>query len=208
MNRPLVSFARSSAEDVPFRWYHVRDTFAAADAAALRRTFPGDGFRKVTRTGTDKSYTMHHRSLHPGAEDDGSVSELAEPWRRFVDEVTGAAYREAVAELTGLPLATAPVEVNVWRYGSSCWLDPHIDKPEKLVTHVLYFNESWPTGRGGDLLLLGSSSGDDVVRRIAPLANTGVLLVRGESSWHAVERIREGAVGPERLSAQVIFHRD
>ncbi|MEW9518214.1 2OG-Fe(II) oxygenase [Streptomyces tubercidicus] len=207
MSAPLVSFDRTTAEDAPFRWYHVHDTFAPAEARALRDTFPRDGLRMVTRTGTDKSYAMYHRRLHPVDDGEAGAAGLAGPWRRLVAEVTGPAYRAAVAGLTGLPVGDAPVEVNVWRYGGSCWLDPHVDKPEKLVTHVLYFNEAWPTGRGGDLLLLGSSSGDDVVRRVAPVANTGVLLVRGEESWHAVERVREEAGGPERLSAQVVFRR-
>ncbi|MFI5520054.1 2OG-Fe(II) oxygenase [Streptomyces platensis] len=206
MSTPLVSFDRTTAEDDPFRWYHVRDTFTPGDAKALCETFPRDGFRMVTRTGRDKSYTMYHRQLHPVEGGEAGAAGLAEIWRRLVAEVTGPAYRAAVAELTGLPVGDAPVEVNVWRYGASCWLDPHVDKPEKLVTHVLYFNEAWPQGHGGDLLLLGSPSGDDVVRRVAPLANTGVLLARGENSWHAVERVRDGAGGLERLSAQVVFH--
>ncbi|MEU8786253.1 2OG-Fe(II) oxygenase [Streptomyces sp. NPDC048637] len=207
MSTPLVSFDRTTAEDAPFRWYHVQDMFAPADAKALRETFPRDGFRMVTRTGLDKSYAMYHRQLHPVEDGEAGVAGLAGPWRRLVSEVTGPAYRAAVAELTGLPVGDAPVEVNAWRYAASCWLDPHVDKPEKLVTHVLYFNEAWPAGRGGDLLLLASSSGDDVARRVPPHANTGVLLVRGEDSWHAVERVRDRAGGLERLSAQVVFHR-
>ncbi|MEU6298715.1 2OG-Fe(II) oxygenase [Streptomyces erythrochromogenes] len=208
MNTPLVSLGRTTTEDAPFRWHHVLDTFAPADLDALRATFPQDGFQMVTRTNRDKSYAMYHRPLHPLGDTQPDATELAAPWRRFVEEVTGPAYRAAVAGLTGLPVQDAPVEVNVWRYGANCWLDPHVDKPEKLVTHVLYFNRAWPTGRGGDLLLLGSSAGDDVVRRVAPAANTGVLLVRGDDSWHAVERVSGGEGGPERLSAQVVFHRE
>jgi len=206
MNTPLVSFDHTTTEDEPFRWHHVLDTFLPADAATLRETFPRDGFRMVTRTGLDKSYAMHHRLLHPLDGDDDTLP-LPEPWRRFVAGVTSPAYRAAVAELTGLPLETATVEVNLWRYGHSCWLDPHVDKPEKLVTHVLYFNESWPADRGGELLLLGSPSVDDVVRRVVPAVNTGVLLLRGDDSWHAVERVRDGEAGLERLSAQVVFNR-
>ncbi|SDF99426.1 2OG-Fe(II) oxygenase superfamily protein [Sinosporangium album] len=202
----LISFDHTTVEDAPFRWHHVLDTFRPADAAELRGTFPRDGFRMVSRTGVDKSYAMYYRRLHPmdGGEAPPEPA-LPDPWRHFVAEVTGPAYRAAVAALTGLPIETASIEVNLWRYGASCWLDPHVDKPEKIVTHVLYFNESWPTGRGGDLLLLGSSSEGDVVRRVAPAANSGVLLVRGDRSWHAVERVRDGEA-LERLSAQVVFH--
>ncbi|QXJ25706.1 2OG-Fe(II) oxygenase [Actinomadura graeca] len=207
MSTPMVSLEHITHEDTPFRWYHARNTFGQADLDALLKTFPHDGLRMVTRSGLDKSYAMYHRQLHPLDGTGESAAELAEPWRRFVTEVTGPAYRAAVARLTGLPIDDGPVEVNVWRYGRSCWLAPHVDKPEKLVTHILYFNEAWPSEQGGDLLLLGSSSEADVVRRIPPVANTGVLLPRGEDSWHAVERVHDAATGLERLSAQVIFQR-
>jgi SM-20-related protein len=204
VSRPPVSFADTSAEHDPFPWFHVRETFTAERAAQLRASFPQDGFEMVARDGQDKSYAMYHRLLHPDG--DGGTSGLEPVWKEFVEYVTGPEYRAEVARLTGLELGSASVEVNVWRYAHNCWLAPHVDKPAKLVTHVLYFNDDWPQDRGGDLLLLGSAGQDDVRRRVAPVANSGVLLVRGDRSWHAVERVQPGPAPVERLSAQVVFH--
>ncbi|MFM9449319.1 2OG-Fe(II) oxygenase [Streptomyces acidiscabies] len=197
-----VLLAGARSETVPFPYHHLPETFPAEAAARLRETFPKDGFTKVTGHDPDKTYTMWTRPLHPEP-----AGELPQPWQGFVREVTGARYRAGLAALTGMPVESCPVEVNLWRYPPDCWLDPHVDKPGKLVTHVFYFNEPWSESWGGNLLLLGSRDVHDVVRRVAPLHNSSVVLVRGETSWHAVENARPQNPGAVRLSAQVIFHR-
>ena len=203
MTTPLVSLSDVSVETTPFTWYHVRRAFPPGVAGELDATFPTGGFTRVCRTEGDKSYTMWYRRLHPDAPSDG---ECPPAWDRFVEYVTGEAYRAELSRLTGLSLRDAPVEVNLWRYHSDCWLDPHVDKPDKLVTHILYFNAHWPADAGGNLVLLESRSPDTAVRRVAPLLDTGIVLVRSDDSWHAVERVRESGRDLERRSAQVIFH--
>ncbi|GGM48723.1 hypothetical protein GCM10012275_19590 [Longimycelium tulufanense] len=203
MTAGFVSLANAKPESVPFPWYDVPDPFPSAVATQLRDVFPRDGFARVSRSAPDKSYDMWVRTLHPEA--DGTASDIPGLWRDFVDYVVGDQYRDALSALTGFPLRSAPVEVNLWRYGAGCWLDPHVDKPEKLVTHIIYFNEDWLPEDGGHLVLLGSADASDVVRRVTPACNTGVILPRAGNSWHAVERA-EGA--RERLSAQVIFYHD
>ncbi|MFE7277014.1 2OG-Fe(II) oxygenase [Streptomyces sp. NPDC057623] len=200
-----VLLGLAQAEHTPFPYHHLPETFPEDTAARLRATFPDTGFTKVSGHDPDKTYTMWTRPLHPAPEAPGE--ELPAPWRAFVREVTGPGYRAGLAALTGLPVESCPVEVNLWRYPPDCWLDPHVDKPGKLVTHVFYFNEPWPETWGGNLLLLGSQDPRDVVRRIPPLHNSSVVLVRGDSSWHAVESALPGNPGAVRLSAQVIFHR-
>lgn len=204
----MLSLTGAVSYDAPFRWHHTPGVFPAGTLAELQRSFPEDGFADTSSTRRDKSYTMRVRRLHPAVA--GERDRTPPPWQRFTEYVTGAAYRRDLAALTGVPLERARVEVNLWRYGRGCWLDPHVDKPEKLVTHVLYLTPHWPAGQGGDLLLLGSPSEDDVVHRVPPLGGSGVVLVRSERSWHAVARVR-GDAGPgdghgDRLSAQVVFH--
>ncbi|MFJ9623203.1 2OG-Fe(II) oxygenase [Streptomyces sp. NPDC101181] len=205
MTDHLVLLDRAQAEYAPFPYHHLPETFSEADAERLRETFPVSSFTKVSGDDPDKTYAMWTRRLHPAP--DVPDDELAAPWRAFVREVTGPDYRAGLAALTGLPLESCPVEVNLWRYPPDCWLDPHVDKPGKIVTHVFYFNDPWPETWGGNLLLLGSQAPQDVARRITPLHNASVVLVRGETSWHAVESALPGNPGAVRLSAQVIFHR-
>ncbi|MFJ9378731.1 2OG-Fe(II) oxygenase family protein [Streptomyces sp. NPDC101455] len=200
-----VLLARARAEQDPFPHHHLSETFTSHHAERLRETFPTTGFRRVIGHDPDKTYTMWTRPLHPAP--DRPADQLPAPWGTFVREVTGPVYRREMAGVTGLDLDACRIEVNLWRYPPDCWLDPHVDKETKLVTQVFYFNEPWPVVWGGNLLLLGSQDPDDVVRRIPPLHNSSVVLVRGEGSWHAVESALPENPGAMRLSAQVIFHR-
>jgi hypothetical protein len=206
MTDDLIQLARARAEDDPFGYHHIHETFSPEDAARLRETFPQRGFTKVSSDDPRKTYTMWVRRLRP-VPDEPQDDDLPAPWRTFLTEVTGPSYRRRLSQLTGLDLEPCRVEVNLWKYPSDCWLDPHVDKEEKLVTHVLYFNEPWPVEWGGNLLILGSDSVDDVARRIPPLHNSSVLLVRRDNSWHAVESGGPRNPGAVRLSAQVIFNR-
>lgn len=202
MTTDLVRFTSATRREDPFRWYHVTETLSPEWAELLLKTFPEDGFTRVGRSGGEKSYTMRVRKLHPGP-----AGDLPGPWEEFLAHVVGSAYRENVRRLTGIALEGLRIEVNLWRYDQDSWLDPHVDKENKVVTQVFYFNRDWPADGGGDLLLLGSSSVDDVRERVAPELGASVVLVRGENSWHAVAKGgRPG--GGERLSAQVVFHRD
>lgn len=205
MTDDLVLLDRARPGHVPFDYYHLSETFSPEYGSSLREAFPATGFTKVSSGDPRKTYSMWVRQLHPAPPE--PQDDLPAPWRAFLAEVTGPSYRRRLAELTGLPLDSCQVEVNLWKYPPDCWLDPHVDKENKLVTHVLYFNEPWPVTWGGNLLILGSDATDDVVRRVPPLHNTSVLLVRGENSWHAVESAGPENPGAVRLSAQVIFSR-
>ena len=70
--------------------------------------------------------------------------ELDPIWRALADDLAGDAYRAALARLTGVDLAPLDLEANVFSYPTGGFQDPHPDLPEKVVTHVIWFNE-----RGG-----------------------------------------------------------
>lgn len=198
-------------ETNPFLWFDIPTTFATATATQLAATFPADGFTRVSRTDAAKSYSMSVRTLHQERDDgevkiDPNIAALPPPWRAFLNQVSGMDYRHTIGRITGLDLAGARVEVNLWRYDRTSSLAPHVDKASKLVTHVMYLNPGWPTDGSGDLLLLGSAAAQDVVRRVPPRLGRSVLLVRSARSWHAVARAGH-SVRADRCSAQVIFHR-
>lgn len=189
--------------NLPFTWYEIRRALDSAAASELFSTFPTDGFQQVGRSDAEKSYEMWVRKLHP---DDGVGVPLSRSWASFVTAVTAPRVRADLTKLTGLNVA-GRAEVNLWRYSGGSWLSPHVDKPEKLLTIVIYLNPDWPEGAGGNLLILNSSSMDDISTRVRPELNTGVILIPTEDSWHAVEPVTNGTVR-ERASVQVIFYRE
>jgi hypothetical protein len=67
---------------------------------------------------------------------------LSDAWRALAADLLSPEYRAAMTALTGRDLTQAPMEVNVFHYGPGGSLSAHLDLPEKLVTHVMYFNRA------------------------------------------------------------------
>ena len=80
-----------------------------------------------------------------------------------------------------------------------------VDLAEKLVTHVLYFNEAWNPDDGGCLEVLNSSNPSDVAATILPVVGNSALVVRSDQSWHSVWRVTKSC-RTSRRSINVIFH--
>ena len=98
------------------------------------------------------------------------------------------------------------MEANVFHYGPGGSQGPHPDLSEKLVTRVLYFNESWNREDGGRLRILRSSDPADVAAEIPPIAGYSSVIVRSDNSWHAVSRVANGSLCSRR-AVTVTFYR-
>ncbi len=204
LNLPRI--AQQAMDTTPFRWAFIDRLFSDDDAAALAATFPHDQFRTVKGYDGEKGYEYVARSLvHMGADEPSHVEGLSPAWRALADDLLSAEYRSALSQLTGRNLASAPMEVNVVHYGPGAWMGPHLDLKEKVVTHVLYFNEAWDPELGGCLNILKSSDPGDVHATIPPVVGNSVLLVRSNHSWHSVSRVA-AQCQTSRRSINVIFH--
>ena len=163
----MIDFDRIGAAHLhtdPFRWTEVGDLFAPADAAALARTYPHDRFKVLKGDDGEKSYEYWARSLIGMSSDRAAFeSGLSDAWRALAGDLLSSEYRTAMTRLTGVELGAAPLEVNVFHYGPGAWLGPHLDLAEKIVTHVLYFNETWDPADGGCLAILRSKDSSETV---------------------------------------------
>lgn len=189
----------------PYRWGRFDKIFTETDGQMLAQQFPIDRYREVTGYDGEKSYRYAARSLiHMGASVPTALASLSRAWLALALDLLSDEYRQSVAAASGLDLSRAPMEVNVIQYGPGAWLGPHIDLSEKILTHILYFNEVWDQSWGGCLQILGQD-GKTSIEQIPPLVGSSALLVRSEASWHAVSN-----VAPEcrrtRKSLNVIFH--
>jgi hypothetical protein len=191
---------------VPFQWAAIDKLYSPDDARALAQTYPCDNFKSVIGNDGEKGYRYQVRSLvHMGARAVSNVARLSPAWQALAADLLAPGYRQAVERLTGIDLSDAPMEVNVFHYGPGAWLGPHLDLKEKLVTHVLYFNQDWSASYGGCLNILRSRDPNDVEATILPLVANSSILVRSESSWHSVSRVVDG-FSTSRRSVNVIFH--
>jgi len=203
----LTRFTSQTLATDPYRWALVDQLFSTADAKALVETFPRDHFKTVRGYDGEKGYEYEARSLvHLGATNLTLPQSLSLAWRRLTEDLLSSAYRDAMSQLTGVDVSTLPMEANAFHYGRSAWLGPHVDLEDKLVTHVLYFNESWSVNDGGCLTILSAGDMAATVKTIAPIIGSSAVLVRSTNSWHAVTRVQE-TCRISRRSVTVTFYR-
>ena len=203
----LLQIARGTLQTRPYSWAIVDNLFSPIDATALAGSFPRDHFKTVAGYGGEKDYEYEARALvHLDAKTVSCPQELSSSWLSLAHDFLSAGYRDAVSSLTKCDLTTAPMEVNIFHYGPGGCLGPHVDLPDKLVTHVLYFNESWDREDGGCLKILQSVEPSDIAVELAPLIGSSCVLVRSQNSWHAVERVVEGC-NRSRRSLTATFYR-
>ncbi|MGW1835149.1 2OG-Fe(II) oxygenase [Streptomyces sp. NPDC002067] len=173
----------------PYPYAVLRDVFGG-EQDALVAEFPAEGFRYDVREngGPDrKRYrTYNYQLVKDGVPDAANMARLTPRWRRLLDELTGPAYRAAVAAGSGADLTGTALDIRLVRYAENCWIEPHVDRPDKVVTQLFYLNETWRPEWSGALRVLRSADMDDWSDEVFPYAGNSVLMVRTDRAWHAV----------------------
>lgn len=197
----------SDLREHPYPWTVFDDLFSAADIRDLVDTFPRDSFKFLADYAGEKDYEYEARQLTPmGAAAVVNAAELSQAWVRLGADLTSAEYRTAMSLLVARDLTDAVLEVNVFHYGPRANLGPHTDLEDKIVTHIIYFNDAWDPAHGGHLTILGSQDPVDIVAEVPPTAGTSAIIVRCDNSWHAVTRVSDAA-GASRRSVTATFYR-
>jgi len=203
----LNRISASHLETVPYRWAAIDRLFLPQDAAALAATFPRDHFKRLATYDDQKEFAYEIRCvIRMGEVSISRASELSTAWRELANDFLSPAYRAAMSSITGFDLADAPLEVNAFHYAPGGSQGAHVDHRDKIVTHVLYFNESWNDGDGGCLTILRSSDLRDVAVQVLPLVGNSAVLVRSDDSWHAVSPVAKHC-HLTRRSLTVTFYR-
>ena len=202
----LQALRDASMEHSPYSYAAIDGLFAAEHAARLAATYPDDHYRVVSGR-QEKAYRYDARPFVAfGTSDVCFPDRLTTEWRQLGADLASPEYREAIGRLTAMDLSESPLEVNIFHYGPKSSLDPHLDLPDKLVTHVLYFNAQWQREDGGCLRILRSADPEDCVREVLPLVGSSAIIVRSDRSWHSVPAVRRQA-DVSRRSMTVTFYR-
>ncbi len=166
----LQRIAQQKMETEPYQWAHIDQLFSMEDAAQLATSFPRNKFKRVKGYDGEKGYEYMSRSLvHMGASVISHVDGLSPAWGALASDLLSSEYRSALKQITGLDVNSAPMEVNAIHYGSGAFMGPHVDLKAKMMTHVLYFNETWDPRHGGCINILRSSDPTDVLTQVLPV---------------------------------------
>jgi hypothetical protein len=148
----------------------------------------------VSRKFGQASHDRYNLEYGPGVE-------LSEPWRLFIEELKGTAYRRFLERMFGRDSFRVRFH---WHYAySGCSVSPHCDSAQKLGSHLFYMNssKSWDPAWGGATLVLEDEKRKH--RRSAPdfsdfesatasefMDNASFLFQRTNRSWHGVKEIQ------------------
>jgi SM-20-related protein len=186
----LQRIAQQRLESEPYRWAEIDGLFSARDGAALAGSYPCDHFKRLADYGGEKDFEYESRALvDMHAHTISRPEALSDAWRALADDLRSPAYRAAMSALIGVDLSEAPFEVNVFHYPPGGSMGAHPDLRDKIVTHVLYFNESWNDADGGCLSILRSRDERDIAHTVSPIVGNSAVIVRSDTSWHAVSPV-------------------
>jgi SM-20-related protein len=108
-------------------------------------------------------------------------------FQRLLDDLESDEFRAAFEEKFGIDLSDRPTVTTVrGRCGPSDG-KIHTDSKSKIITVLIYMNESWEH-LGGRLRLLRSASDlNDIIVEVPPVAGTLLAFRRSNNSWHGHE---------------------
>jgi SM-20-related protein len=108
-------------------------------------------------------------------------------FQSFLDELEGEAFRDAFEEKFGVDLSGRPTVTTVRGRCDARDGKIHTDSASKIITVLIYMNETWKE-EGGRLRLLRSASDlNDIIVEVPPVAGTLLAFKRSSNSWHGHE---------------------
>jgi SM-20-related protein len=162
----LDAFRATSLTIEPFPHLIVDGFIGKAALAAINADYP-----KLTSPG---SFPVDQVSFGPA-------------FGALLEELEGDAFREAFEEKFDLDLSGRPTITTV---RGRC--DPrdgkiHTDSKSKIITVLIYMNESWEEAGGRLRLLRSAHDLNDIIVEVPPVAGTMLAFKRSDNSWHGHE---------------------
>lgn len=118
----------------------------------------------------------------------------------LMDELQGPEFAATIGEKFSLDLVSLPTTVTVRKFCERTDGNIHTDHKSKIITVLVYFNETWEHEEGQLRLLRSKDDIEDYAAQVSPLGGTLLAFRRTDHSWHGHTRF----VG-ERRMVQVNF---
>lgn len=191
----------------PFAIHLAQQVLTREQVAKLYATAPLDRAEKITRTDPDheKQYRMNLVYLLRENQRSETTASLAAPWQELVDDLVSEEFTGWLEEGTGLALRDLVLDIGVYTHVDGDFISVHKDKPNKAITAILYLNEEWPEGAGGEYEVRSSGDPDAApVRRIRPRPGQFLAFPPTDKSWHSVSKVDTGGT-TTRLTVQLEY---
>jgi SM-20-related protein len=104
--------------------------------------------------------------------------------KEVIDELDGAGFQVAIEQKFGVSLAGRPKMYSLRGYTRAKDGQIHTDSKDKIITVLLYLNETWPHAGGRLRLLRNGDDVEDYVAEVPPDNGTLLVFRRSDHSWH------------------------
>jgi hypothetical protein len=108
-------------------------------------------------------------------------------FQTLLDELESDAFREAFEEKFALDLSGRPTVTTVRGRCDARDGKIHTDSTSKIITVLIYMNESWEQACGRLRLLRSADNLNDIITEVPPVAGTMLAFKRSDNSWHGHE---------------------
>jgi SM-20-related protein len=159
----LDAFRATPLTREPFPYLIVEGCIGSAALAAINGDYP-----KISSSG---SFPVDEVSF--GA-----------TFQKLLDELESEEFRAAFEEKFAIDLSDRPTVTTVRGRCDSSDGRIHTDSKSKIITVLIYMNESWGEAAGRLRLLRSAHDLDDVIVEVPPVAGTLLAFKRSDNSWH------------------------
>lgn len=147
----------------PFDFIVVPDFVRRGALDAIIRDYPD-----ITRPGNFKLEKLNYGPAFAAL-----IAELGQP-----------AVRNQIADKFDVDLTDCRHSVTVRRYSDQTDGRIHVDHPSKIITMLVYINESWDSDEGRLRLLRNDKDIENYVAEVPPNAGTMIAFRRSDTSFH------------------------
>ncbi len=203
----LNTHAKFQHIDEPFTIHLAQGTLSGEQVKALYASAPLDKAAQIARTDPnhEKQYRMNLVYLVQDGEKAEAASSLPPAWSQLLSDLQSEDFMTWLEAGTQLMLRDLVLDIGVYTHVDGDFISVHKDKPNKAVTAILYLNDQWPSGSGGEYEVRDSADPDaQPVRRIPPRPGQFLAFPPTGKSWHSVSRVDTGGA-LTRLTVQLEF---
>ena len=170
----VEALERARIEMKPFPFVIVPGFIRESSLAAIGRDFP-----RIEHAG---SFPLASLKYGPA-------------FAAFIADLESAQLTEVVGNKLGMNLSSAPTMVTVRGQSRAKDGKIHTDSRTKLVTALIYMNDSWESPRGRLRLVRSENDLNDVIAEVPPERGTLLLFKNEPNAWHGFEPFE----GPRRV---------